>query len=59
MNIHENARTTPHLRAFFVQQMQAGLTHGKTPMQTLRESLKIAKEKNLSQPDLSDSNLAA
>lgn len=33
--------------------------YGKTPMQTFRESLKIAKEKNLSQPDLSDSNLAA
>ena len=33
--------------------------YGKTPMQTFRESLKIAKEKNLSQPDLSDSFIAA
>jgi len=33
--------------------------YGKTPMQTFRESLKIAKEKNLSQPDLSDSQIAA
>ena len=33
--------------------------YGKTPMQTFRESLKIAKEKNLSEPDLLDSTRAA
>ena len=30
MNTHKNARTTPHLRAFFVEQVQ---THGLTPQE--------------------------
>lgn len=33
--------------------------YGKTPMQTFRESLKIAHEKNLSKRELSDSQIAA
>lgn len=49
-----------YLRKYNNQRPHSGkYCYGKTPMQTFRESLKIAKEKNLSQPDLSDSNLAA
>jgi transposase InsO family protein len=49
-----------YLRKYNNQRPHSGkYCYGKTPMQTFRESLKIAKEKNLSQPDLSDSKSAA
>lgn len=49
-----------YLRKYNNQRPHSGkYCYGKTPMQTFRESLKIAREKNLSQPDLSDSNIAA
>ena len=49
-----------YLRKYNKQRPDSGkYCYGKTPMQTFRESLKIAREKNLSQPDLSDSNIAA
>jgi transposase InsO family protein len=49
-----------YLRKYNNQRPHSGkYCYGKTPMQTFHESLKLAKEKNLSQPDLSDSNIAA
>jgi len=49
-----------YLRKYNEQRPHSGkYCYGKTPMQTFRESLKIAKEKNLSQPHLSDSKSAA
>jgi transposase InsO family protein len=49
-----------YLRKYNKQRPHSGkYCYGKTPMQTFRESLKIAKEKNLSERDLSDSKSAA
>jgi len=49
-----------YLRKYNNQRPHSGkYCYGKTPMQTFRESLKIAKEKNLSERDLSDSKSAA
>ena len=49
-----------YLRKYNNQRPHSGkYCYGKTPLQTFRESLKIAREINLSQPDLSDSNIAA